>query len=342
MIRGSDTRGRRVIDSQWHWYPRALFEDAAKRTAFPRCQIAVDDYQLEIAPGEHLVFPIAATELDAQIAAMQASGVSAAIVSPGSLTVESFGYEDASRVANVLNEEMARAESLHPSRIVGAATIPFTSASAAIKVLDHAVSDLGLRVAWLPSNALGGLIDLPEFMPLFRRIEALGVVAVLHPVRTMMADKLGKYGLEYIAGYPFDTSFAALTLVLGGVMEAMPDLKILHPHLGGVLPFLAGRIDREYQNPWAGNRALPHPPSTYIRRFYTDTVSESPASLRMALDFYGVDHVLFASDHPWWPVQAGIDFVENNTTGEVTRALLAGNAESLFGLQSVLSPSEDN
>jgi aminocarboxymuconate-semialdehyde decarboxylase len=329
------TDTRRVVDSQWHWYPRTFFEDVARRHAFPRCETGDDDFRLEIAPGEQLVFPIADTELEAQVAAMDAGGISAAIVSPGSLTVESFEPTEAERVANVLNAEMARAQACYPGRIVGAATIPMTSPAAAVEVLDQAVSEFGLRVAWLPSNALGGLIQLPEFMPLFERIEALGVVAVLHPVRTMMAEKLGRYGLEYIAGYPFDTSFAALTLILGGVMEALPDLKILHPHLGGVLPYLAGRIDREYRNPWAGNRALPSPPSSYIRRFYTDTVSESPQALELALEFYGLDHVLFASDHPWWPVKEGIDFVEQNTRDEVTRAVLAGNADALFGLDEV-------
>lgn len=325
---------RRVVDSQWHWYPRAFFEDVASRRTLPRSEIADGDYRLEIAPGEELVFPIAESEIEAQIDAMDANGVSAAIVSPGTLTVESFGSVEATRLANVLNEEMGRGQALYPDRIVGAATIPFTSPAAAVEVLDHAVGVLGLRVVWLPSNARGGLIGLPEFLPLFERIQALGVVAVLHPVRTMMAEKLDRYGLEYIAGFPFDTSFAALTLILGGVMESLPDLNVLHPHLGGVLPYLAARIDREYLNPWAGNQALPHPPSTYLRRFYTDTVSESPQALELALKFYGTDHVLFASDHPWWPVQAGIDFVVQNTEGEVTDAVMAGNADALFGLDA--------
>jgi aminocarboxymuconate-semialdehyde decarboxylase len=324
---------RRVVDSQWHWYPRAFFEDVAGRQTLPRCEIADGDYRLEITPGEELVFPIAETEIEAQIAAMDAGGVSAAIVSPGTLTVESFGPFEATRLANVLNEEMGRAQARYPDRVVGAATIPFTSPGAAIEVLDHAVGALGLRVVWLPSNASGGLIDLPAFMPLFERIQALGVVAVLHPVRTMMAEKLDRYGLEYIAGFPVDTSFAALTLILGGVTESLPDLKVLHPHLGGVLPYLAARIDREYLNPWAGNSALPHPPSAYIKRFYTDTVSESPQALELAVGFYGTDHVLFGSDHPWWPVKAGIDFVVQNTRDQVTSAVLAGNADALFGLE---------
>ena len=323
---------RHIVDSQWHWYPRPFFEAISKRAAFPRCHIAADEYRLEISSRDYLAFSVAECELDAQIEAMDRNGVDAAIVSPGSLTVEAFGLNEGVRLANLLNAEMALAQTRYPTRIVGAATIPFMSPAAAIGVLDHATSELGLRAAWLPSNAFGDLVDVHEFGPLFGRMEELGVVGLLHPVRTMMAEKLRKYGLEYVVGYPFDTSIAALTLILGGVMEAMPDLKIVHPHLGGVLPYLAGRIDREYRNPWAGNTPLPHAPSTYIRRFYTDTVSDSAPALQLAIDFYGVDHVLFASDHPWWPVGPGIDFVSQNTSGEVTEAILGANAEALLGV----------
>jgi predicted TIM-barrel fold metal-dependent hydrolase len=323
---------RRIVDAQWHWYPRAFFEHVKARTEFPRCDVASGDYQLEVAPGEKLVFPVADTEIDAQIAAMDAGGVSAAVMSPGSLSVESFGADEAVTVSKILNTEMARGEASFPGRVVGAATVPMTSTDEALDVLDHAAGALGLRVAWLPSNAFGRLIDVDEFLPLFLRFEELGVVALLHPVRTLMAEKLDRYGLEYVAGYPFDTSLAALTLVFGGVLDAAPGLKVVHPHLGGALPYLAARIDREYLNPWAGNSPLPEPPSAYIRRFYTDTVSESKEALELAIAFYGVERVLFASDHPWWPVDAGIEFVEGNTEGDVRRAIMAGNAEALFGL----------
>jgi aminocarboxymuconate-semialdehyde decarboxylase len=326
------TAARRIVDSQWHWYPRAFFEDVANRSAFPRCDVMGDEFRLELAPGQRLGFPIAECELDAQMALMDAAGVATAIVSPGSVSVEAFGPDDALRLAKLLNTQLASAQELYPTRIVGAATIPFTSPSAALEVLSHAVGELGLRVAWLPSNALGELIDVVAFEPLFERMEALGTVGLLHPVRTMMADKLSPYGLEYIVGFPVETSLVALALVLGAVLERLPELKLLHPHLGGVLPYLAGRVDREYRNPWAGNVPLPHPPSTYLRRFYTDTVSESAEALALAIDFYGVEHVLFASDHPWWPVDAGIDFVRRNTQGVVTDSILASNADTLFGL----------
>src|SRR5947209_2454537 len=128
----------RVVDSQWHWYPRAFFEDLLGRTEVPHCTIVGDEYHLEIAPGEHLPFPIAACELDVQIREMDAGGISAAIVSPGSISIESFGPAEAVRLSELLNAQAAAAQAEHPSRIVGAATVPFTAPDAAVTVLDQA------------------------------------------------------------------------------------------------------------------------------------------------------------------------------------------------------------
>ncbi len=320
-----------IIDCQWHWYPSAFFRDLGRRREFPRCTITADQFLLEVAPGEQLPFSIQECELESQLSAMDAQGVQRIIASPGSLTVEAFPEVEAVRLAKLLNAEMAAAQTAHPTRVVGAATIPFSSLEAAIEVLEEAVQ-LGLRVAWLPSNTLGQLIDVVHFRKFFERVAGLGVVTVLHPVRTVMAEKLDRYGLEYVLGYPFDTSLAALTLVLSGLLEDLPELRVVHPHLGGTLPYLAARIDREYINPWAANKPLPSPPSHYLRRFYTDTVSESPLALALALEFYGPERVLFGSDHPWWPVDAALEFVNRNTNGEVRRAVLGENAAKLFDL----------
>jgi aminocarboxymuconate-semialdehyde decarboxylase len=322
----------RVVDAQWHWYPSAFFRDVAGRSEFPRCRITAEEFRLQVGPDDELPFGIRECKLETQIEAMDVEGVDAIVASPGSLTVEAFPGDEPVRLAKLLNAEMASAETRYPGRVVGSATVPFTTPNAALDVLEHAVTRLGLRVMWLPSNVLGRLIDVEKFRRLFERLAELDVVAVIHPVRTISAEKLDRYGLEYVVGYPFDTSLAALTLVLSGLMEALPGLKVLHPHLGGALPYLASRIDREYVNPWAGNEPLASLPSHYLRRFYTDTVSESPEGLALALEFYGADRVLFGSDHPWWPVEAGIEFVMRNTSGKVRAAVMSENADALFGL----------
>jgi aminocarboxymuconate-semialdehyde decarboxylase len=97
------------------------------------------------------------------------------------------------------------------------------------------------------------------------------------------------------------------------------------------LPYLAGRIDFEYKTPWAGNEELPAPPSEYLRAFWTDSVSETPGSLRMALDFYGHDRVLFGTDFPWWKPERAVEFVNSVLDEDERRQVMTTNASALFG-----------
>lgn len=324
---------RDVVDCQWHWYPRAFFEQLVGRNAFPRCEHDArgDVYRLEVAAGEFLPFPRAIIDQDALLENLDANRIETAVVSAGSIGVDVFEPAIASELAGVLNQEMATAQREHPDRIIGTATLPLRRDEAAHEVLEEAVSLLGLRAVWLPSNVAGEPLVSDRTRQVFAALEALDVVALLHPIRTVMADNLGRFGLEYVAGYVFDTSLAALSMVLSGIMEAHPRLRIVHPHLGGVLPYIAGRVDKEYVQPWAGNARLPRPPSVYLRRFYTDTVSDSPAALNYALEFYGPQQVLFGSDHPWWPVAEGLALVERHIDESTVSAILSGNARELFG-----------
>jgi len=98
-----------------------------------------------------------------------------------------------------------------------------------------------------------------------------------------------------------------------------------------VLPYLAGRIDFEYKTPWAGNEELPAPPSEYLRAFWTDSVSETPGSLRMALDFYGPDRVLFGTDFPWWKPERAVEFIGSVLDEDERRHVMSTNAKALFG-----------
>jgi predicted TIM-barrel fold metal-dependent hydrolase len=121
-----------------------------------------------------------------------------------------------------------------------------------------------------------------------------------------MTPAYGRYGetLQRMTWF-MDTSAAALALIFGGVLDACPGLTVVHPHAGGVLPFLRGRI--EALTP-AGSAGLEHPFSTYFRtRFYTDSVTETPGALALAAELYGPERILFGTDHPWFSRPAMLD-----------------------------------
>jgi aminocarboxymuconate-semialdehyde decarboxylase len=323
-----------VIDCQCHWYPRAFFEYCLPRTRHPLCRRDGDGFVYELTP--HVPLSFAPQQIDAErvLDSLEPIGIDVLITSSESLGLTTWTAEEEREGARVLNEAKAAAQREHPGRFFGLATLPMQDPEAALEELDFAVGRLGLVGVCVGSNIDRAPIVGPELLPVYQRIEQLGVPLFLHPTTSLASEAL-QFGMEFILGWMFDTSVAALSLVLSRTLDECPDLTVVHPHLGAMLPYLAGRIDFEYKTPWGGNEELPAPPTEYLRRFYTDTVSDSPAALDMALEFYGDERVLFGSDYPWWPPQRGLDFVTDSLEGARLQQVLAGNARRILALAPV-------
>jgi aminocarboxymuconate-semialdehyde decarboxylase len=198
-------------------------------------------------------------------------------------------------------------------------------------VLDDAVQ-LGLRGVLVHSNIDGAPVDSEWCRPVYARIAELGVPLFIHPTRTLAEAQLRDYGLEYLVGFVFDTSLAALRLVLSGIVAENPGLTVVLPHCGGTLPYLAGRIDASHEKPYSLGRRLDPLPSEQLRGFYTDTVSQDADTLAFACRFFADGHVLFASDYPFFPVEQQLTFVRDRLAEPDRAAVLGGNAEKLLRL----------
>src|SRR5262249_31627283 len=131
-----------------------------------------------------------------------------------------------------------------------------------------------------------------------------------------------------LVGFVFDTSLAALRLVLSGIVADNPGLKVVLPHCGGTLPYLAGRIDASHEKPYSLGQALDPLPSKQLRGFYTDTGSQDAQALAFAGRFFADGHVMFASDYPFFPVEEQLAFVHDR----VPEPVLGRNAAALLGL----------
>ncbi len=112
-------------------------------------------------------------------------------------------------------------------------------------------------------------------------------------------------------------------------MERHPSLKVYVSHTGGALPYQAGRMDKNSKA-----AKLPKDPSVYLRRMYTDTVQPHALGLRFAIDFYGVDHVMYGDDYPCWNAPAALKiFNEIGLSGEDQQKILAENARRILNLK---------
>ncbi len=273
-------------------------------------------------------------ELDEILKRMAGAGIDVLVSSAAPLAlVDSFPPDEALELALLLNEAQAEATRSYPNRYFGLATLPMQDSARAVDVLEDAVNRLGLRGVCIGSNINGRPISSEECWPVYERLEQLDVPLFLHPTSSIMRASLDDFGLEFLVGFVFDTSVALLRLVFSQVLEKHPKLRIVHPHLGGVLPYLAGRIDLEYLAPWAGNKKLPRPPSEYVRRCYTDIAVNNPAALQLARNFYGLDHLLFATDYPWWPPNVGVDLIKDNLPEADQNVVFEQSARQLLGLE---------
>ncbi len=337
----------KIIDSHFHWWPRSIFEQLCKRKGYPRAE--VNDrggYAYWRKPGG--VTPLNSWaewfDLDDQLAHMDGLGHEVDVVcsiGPFSVHFSDLPADEGRDAALAWNEEMAAAQRKHPGRVWASAAVPLVDTSIAIEVLDHAVNELGLMGANLPGSVgADQRIDAERLEPFFARVEELGIPLFLHPTDAVFQDMLDGYdgALHLSLGRVIEVSVAAMRLVLSGVMERHPALTVVMSHTGGALPYQSGRMDKN------GKKArLPKPPSTYLKRMYSDTVSPHMEGIRFAIEYYGVDHVMYGSDYPCWsPADALRLFDEIGLAADDQEKILYGNARRVLGLSDPRQPMVRN
>jgi predicted TIM-barrel fold metal-dependent hydrolase len=178
------------------------------------------------------------------------------------------------------------------------------------------------------ANIAGRPIASAETLPIYRRVDELGVPLVLHPANLSMTHDLGlDWAIEVGLTWMWDTSAAALSLIFSGTLDECPSLTVLHPHLGGVIPYVLGRIVG-FMSTWGrgSHRELEQPLPAYFReRFYVDTAVKTPGALALAVETYGLDRVLFASDFPFHEPVQSMEFLHQLASPREADVILHSN-----------------
>src|SRR5713226_888947 len=332
----------RVIDSHFHWWPRSVFAELTKRKTYPRAEAKPNgDYVYEYKPNALTgAGRFSANEgwsnLERQLEHMDSVHAGMGVIcSTGPFGVHFSGLpaNEGRDQAMLWNEEMAGAQRKYPGKLWATGALPLVDTEIALEVMDHAIDKLGLVGMNLPcSIGADPRIDAERLEPLYDRAEQLDVPLFLHPTDVVFDEMLGDgyNGALYMSlGRVVEVSVAAYRLVLSGIMERHPKLKIFMSHTGGALPYQSGRMDKNSKG--AG---LPRDPSTYIRRMYTDTVSPHAAGAKFAVEYYGADQVLYGSDYPCWnPTAALRVFDEAGFSEEIQEKILYHNVRKLFNLK---------
>jgi predicted TIM-barrel fold metal-dependent hydrolase len=330
---------RPVIDAHGHLlvpeanaladgHPGEAADAAAERASFTEASIAANQAQIR------RVWP-QLTDVGRRLADLDAIGVDAQIVGPMPMHRYWAEPELAVKLTTVINEAVAAHCADGRGRLHGLGTLPLQHPAIAVRELERAVGELGLKGVSVSTNVDGRELADPRFDPVWAAAADLGAVVFIHPWGCSLGPRLGAHFLGNTFGQPAETALALSHLIFGGVLDRHPGLRLLAAHGGGFLPTYIGRSDHAWaERPDA--RGCAHPPSAYLRRIWYDALVYSPQALRHLVEVVGSDKVMLGTDYPF---DMGVtDPVERAAAAGLPAAdltaILSGNAATLFGIAS--------
>jgi aminocarboxymuconate-semialdehyde decarboxylase len=327
-----------LIDIYSHIFPRRYFEEFTNHSR-----------GLGSTAARYRALP-SILDLDARFREMDELGDYRQIISlPPPGLEEVATPADATRLARIANDEMASLCASHPDRFPAfVAAVSLTDIDAAVAEATRAVTELGARGIQIYTNVAGRPLDDPEFRPVFAALAALDLPIWLHPARTAThadyaTETKSRYEMWWCFGWPYETSVAMARLVFSGLFDSHPNLKIITHHLGGMIPYFDGRIgpgmghlgsrtaDEDYGDVLS---SLKRPHLEYFHMFYADTAMFGGTSgYPSGLEFFGTDHVVFATDSPFAPIRPTIEALDQlPISADERRKIMSGNVQRLLHL----------
>ncbi len=273
------------------------------------------------------------TTVDLRLEDMDRLGIDVQALSPNPGQYFYFADPECGRdAARAVNDGVAEAVASHPDRLVGMGTVPLQNVEMAIAEMRRCVGELDLRGIEIGSNVNGKDYHCEEFRPFFSAAEELGILLFLHPLGFSNPERMGDYYFNNLIGNPLESTLAVGHMIFGGVLDRYPGLKICVAHGGGYMPGYWGRMDHGWRARADCSESCQHPPSSYLRKLWLDTLVFDQDQLESLVRTHGTDKLCLGSDYPF-------DMSEPDPVGFHQRlsepdqaAVLGKNAAELLGL----------
>jgi aminocarboxymuconate-semialdehyde decarboxylase len=332
-----------MLDVFNHFMPKSIFERLST-----------------LVPGHVTLtaFPELPTlwDVDARLAMMDEFDGLQQVLSLANPPIEMLGTPDKTlALARIANDGLAELCAKHPDRFpTFIASMPMNNIEAAVREAERAIRGLGARGIQVFTNVLGKPLSAQEFRPLFQAMAKHDLPVWIHPIRgpqfpDYAAEKASENEIWFTFGWPYETSACVTRLIFSGIYDELPDLKIITHHMGGMVPFYAGKIDLGFdqifhgktdENPVAKKAGLKRRPGDYYRMLYADTsVNGSAAAARCGHAFFGTSHCVFATDAPFDAEQGRMlirETIKAVNSLDIPKAekqrIFDGNARSLLKL----------
>jgi 5-carboxyvanillate decarboxylase len=275
---------------------------------------------------------------DERLRIMDEAGIDVHLLALTSTGVQALETELAVSIAALGNDRLAELIARHPTRYAGLATIAPQDPRRAAREIERAIRTLKLNGVMINSHTNGEYLDEPKFWPILETAAGLNVPIYIHPrsPSPAMAKPYRKYHLEHaIWGYAVETGLHAVRLIVGGVFDKYPTLKIVIGHMGENIPYALYRMD------WMHTRAavamdrpkLALKPSEYFKRNFMITTSgvNWHAPLKFCIEVLGADNIMWAVDYPYQETHEAVRFMNDAPiSDEDKKKIFHLNAERVF------------
>ena len=269
--------------------------------------------------------PVAMSDITDRMAVLDAQGIDWQVVAPPPpQCYYQSPIEHAIKGSQMVNDGVAEWVGQRPDRFAGLGTVPLQSPDDAVKELDRCINDLGLKGVMILTNVDGKEVGDDMFEPFWRKAEELGALVMIHPNGFTEGERFHEYYFSNVLGNPLETTTALHYLIFNGVLERMPDLRILGVHGGGFLPAYSGRIDHAWGARKDCNAGLPKPPTEYLRKMFFDSVVFTHHQLENLVKVFGEDQIVMGTDYPY-------DMADYDPVGHVATSGLSDTEKAKVG-----------
>jgi predicted TIM-barrel fold metal-dependent hydrolase len=311
----------RRIDLECHFFTKEFVEVLYANKGYPRYEGEGNARRLWHAftayePHGNILFNKLLDLGEGRLKEMDAMGVDVQVLSLSSPGCELFETSRGTALAKRCNDELSGVVGKYPDRFMGFASLAPQSPGEAADELERAVKDLGL-VGWKTHSNYGSkYLDAQEYWPLLGKAEKLDVPIYLHPSAPSIPQLEG-YGFALAGapfGFGFDTALCMMRMILGGVFDKYPKLKIILGHLGEALPFLLKRIDFTFVRPHMADARpkIAKKPSEYLKNnmFVTTSGNYYQPAFMCTYQAIGVERIMLATDYPFEDMADALQFLE--------------------------------
>jgi len=325
------------IDVHTHFFPSGFINDARRGQAIDNIKLERRDGQEWVIHPQGFQYPLVAEfyDLEAKLKHMDDLGLDVSVlsVSPTLLfhwTEAGPAQEFCQQANEAMADFVARSD-----RLFGMAAVPLQDPEAAATELRRAVTELDLRGVQIGTTMETIPLDDERFDPFFATAAELDVPVVLHPYYVGTKPEFADFYMTNLVGNPLETGVSASRLILSGCLDRHPNLTVVLVHAGGFMPYQIGRLDHGYKVRKETNAKIDAPPSSYLRRFYFDTITHATIPLKFLVELVGADRVVIGTDiaYDMQDLYFTDYLAETGLDEESLAAINSGNANRIFHLE---------